>query len=112
MAELDIIVIASEQEAFGRVVIEAMALKKAIVATRCGGPEEIITDGVTGFLVPVRDAASMANRIMALAMNPELRRRVGVEGFETVDRKFSVKAYTKNLQQIIREAASYDDKLT
>ena len=105
MTELDIIVVASEQEAFGRVVIEAMALKKAIVATRSGGPEEIITNGVTGFLVPVRDAESMADRITTLAMDPELRRRVGARGFETVVREFGEKAYMVKLQKIIREAA-------
>ena len=60
MALLDILVLASEKEPFGRVLIEAMACGKPVVATNAGGVPEIAEDGKTGILVPPKDSRAMA----------------------------------------------------
>lgn len=62
MAACDVFVLPSRRETFGVVVAEAMAVGRPVVATRCGGPEEILTDA-TGILVPVDDSIAFAEAI-------------------------------------------------
>ena len=59
MQAMDVIVHASDQEPFGIVVIEAMALGKPVVAGNAAGPTEVITEGVNGLLTPYGDAAAL-----------------------------------------------------
>lgn len=78
----------SDEEGFGMVVLEAMACGVPVVATRCGGPEEIITDGYDGYLVPLDDAQALATRLRALGSHP-LNLRLGQSARETVVSRFS-----------------------
>jgi len=81
MAGCDVVVHASVRaEPLGIVVIEAMALGRAVVATRTGGPEEIIDDGVTGLLVPPGDPEELARAIDTLVGDAVLRDRLGKAG--------------------------------
>ena len=58
--------LSSDEEGLGVVILEAMACGVPVVATRCGGPDGIIDDGKDGFLVPLDDAALMAERLALL----------------------------------------------
>lgn len=89
----------------GLVVLEAMACGVPVVATRQGGPAEVITDGVDGLLVSPTDPAEMAGRITRLIRNPELRNRIGRAGRRRVE-----EAYSLNLH-IQRLTAMYDEVL-
>jgi glycosyltransferase involved in cell wall biosynthesis len=51
-----------------------------VVATDVGGMSEVVADGSTGLLAPARDDAALADRILRLAGDPELRRRMGAAG--------------------------------
>ena len=73
MSAIDIFVLPSHSETFGVVLVEAMAMGKAIVATHSGGVPEIITDSSTGLLVPPRDVPALAEALMRLLNNQELR---------------------------------------
>ena len=73
---LDVVVHASEREPFGLVIVEAMALGKAVVATAGGGPEEIIEDGRSGLIVPPGNPAALAAAIERVLADPELRDRL------------------------------------
>lgn len=74
-ASLDVLLVPSWQEPFGRVVVEGMAAGVPVVATRAGGPAEIIEDGVSGFLAPPRDPAAWVEPVVMLLESAELSRR-------------------------------------
>jgi glycosyltransferase involved in cell wall biosynthesis len=101
----DALVVASDQEPFGRTVVEAMATGLPVVATRCGGPEEIIVDGETGFLVPVGDARAMADAVLAVLKDPDLARRLGKAGRRRAQACFSLQAYASAAQDVLRQVA-------
>lgn len=70
----------SRSEAFGLVTIEAMAVETPVVAARVGGIPEVIRDGTDGFLVPSEDAAALADKLVTLLSDAELRTRMGRQG--------------------------------
>ena len=86
------------EEVFGWMIAEAMAHSKPVVATRVGGIPELITDGLSGCLVARGDTHAMADRILKLLADPQLRRRMGQAGRETVEAKFDLR---KNVAQLI-----------
>ena len=104
LAATDVLVISSEQESFGLTAIEALAMETPVVATRCGGPEEVVVDGNTGLLVPVKDPRAMADSITRLLMDTRFARRLGATGREYVSEHFGVDRYVQSIQQVIQEA--------
>jgi glycosyltransferase involved in cell wall biosynthesis len=70
VAHADIVVQPSLSEGFGLAVLEAMAAGRPVVATRCGGPEEILEDGVSGLLAPVGDPEALAAAIRRVLARP------------------------------------------
>jgi glycosyltransferase involved in cell wall biosynthesis len=73
VAAADLLVVPSTAESFGLVVVEAMLLGTPVVASAVGGIPEIVTDGVTGVLVPPRDPERLAEAILTLAGSSERR---------------------------------------
>jgi glycosyltransferase involved in cell wall biosynthesis len=88
MARCSAFVLSSRHEGLANVLIQAMACGAPVVSTDCPfGPSEIITrDGHDGFLVPVGDAGAIANRLMRLLGDPELRQRMGAAARESAQR--------------------------
>jgi len=85
MRESSLLVLSSRSETFGAVLIEAMACGTPVLATRCGGPEEIVTDEV-GRLVPKEDVEALATAILEMTSESArydsgLLRRYAVENF-------------------------------
>lgn len=103
LARSDILVSAAQFEPFGLTVIEGMAAGLPVVATRCGGLEEIITDGEDGFLVPVGNASAMAEAILSLARNPDLAREMGKRGHRKVERDFSIERHVEDVLSFYEE---------
>ncbi len=100
MNSLDIFVLPSVEEHFGRVVIEAMACEKPVIATRAGGVPEIIEDGVSGLLVPPCDSESLARAIVMLAGAPERRAAFGRAARDRAVRSFSLPGHVDAIQNI------------
>jgi glycosyltransferase involved in cell wall biosynthesis len=76
----EIFVLASVLEAAGNVLFEAMGAARPIVCTQAGGPSEYVEDGVSGFVVPVRDIDALSQRVATLLADPALRDQLGAEG--------------------------------
>lgn len=89
-----------EPEPFGMVVIEAMLLRKPVIATDHGGPKEIIDNGVSGYLIPPGDAIILAEKIDFLLQNPETRNKIGERGSHRVIEKFSMKRFAENVNKL------------
>jgi glycosyltransferase involved in cell wall biosynthesis len=96
----DMLILPSEQESFGRILIEAMAIEKPVISTRCGGPEEIILDHKTGFLIPGRNAVSMSEKIIHLCKNKELMHTIGKSGRQHVINNYSLGAQVNKFLEI------------
>lgn len=77
MQAMDVFVHTSRREPFGMVVIEAMALGKAVIAGDDGGPTEVITHGVDGLLCPYGDQRALAAAILRFLDDDALRRTIG-----------------------------------
>jgi glycosyltransferase involved in cell wall biosynthesis len=85
-------------EPFGRVLIEAMALGKPVVASAAGGVLEIVDDGRSGMLVAPGDHESMAAALRRLLGNPALRSAMGEEGARRARERFSVQSFAHAMQ--------------
>jgi D-inositol-3-phosphate glycosyltransferase len=75
----DVVVMPSLYESFGMVALEAMACGTPVVASQVGGLAYLVRDGETGYLVPDRDPAALADRLSRLLSNPQLRAQMGVQ---------------------------------
>jgi len=104
MAALDVIVLpSSSPEPFGRVLIEAMAASKPVVATDAGAVREVIADGEHGLLVPVDDAGAMAEAVKRLLLDPRLAGSMGLKGRREVEARFTAQHYVNGVQAVYRE---------
>jgi glycosyltransferase involved in cell wall biosynthesis len=99
----DVFVMSSVTEGLGTSLLDAMACRKSIVATRAGGIPEVVADGETGFLVPVRDPAALADRIVRLLQRDDLRAAFGETGRQRVEQRFSAE------QMVAATLAAYAD---
>ena len=100
---MDVVVLATRVpiEAFGRVIIEAMSLGKPVVATKCGGPADIIENGKNGYLIPMRDIKAMSNAIIKLLTEENID-NFKQAAKETVIKKFSAKVCIPKIDKIYR----------
>ena len=88
---------------FPNTVLEAMAAGLPIVASAHGGVKEMLEDEVSGCLVPPNQVTEMAERILALADNPELRKNLGFRARERVNNHFHVDRYRMNIDRLYSE---------
>jgi len=101
---MDIFVHASvEPEPFGRVILEAMAMEKPVIATKPGGPCEIIDDGVTGYLVPMNDHLSMRDAILRYIQDPSRAKEMGKAARKAVEMKFPVSRMVRGVEEVYEE---------
>ena len=97
VASFDVFVLPSaKRESFGLVLLEAMALKKPIVATRIGGIPEVVEEDSTGILVEPKNSRELAQAILDLYKNTDQRKIMGEKGRQRVKEKFT-------LEKMIRE---------
>lgn len=100
LSQLDILVLPSLQEPFGKIVIEAMAMKKPVVASKVGGVPEIVVDGKTGLLVPPQQPNVLCAALETLSKDKTLRIRMGREGRKRVEQCFSIHNTVKQTESV------------
>jgi glycosyltransferase involved in cell wall biosynthesis len=98
-----VVVCPSRREGYGVVAREAMAYGRPVVATAVGGLPDAVADGVTGVLVPPRDAAALRSAIDELLQDRELRGRLGSAGRERASERFSWSASTASTLAVYRD---------
>jgi glycosyltransferase involved in cell wall biosynthesis len=104
MNAMDIVVHASIlPEPFGRVLIEAMSLGKPVIATKAGGPIEIIEDQVSGLLVPPSDPEALSDAIIHLLQDPSGGAEMGRSGRERVEKMFPLKRTIEEVRSLYAE---------
>lgn len=99
-AAIDIFVFTSRLEACARVILEAMASAKPIVAVNAGGTPELIEDGISGFLVKPSSPQSIAEKAIFLLNNNTAAKKIGEEARRRVEEKFSVKKNSEEIQRV------------
>lgn len=90
-----------EAESFGLVLVEAMMFAKPVVTTLWRGIPSVAQDGVNGFVVPVQDAAAVADRLMRLVDDPALRERMGREGRRIFEDRFTLERFHRNMEDAL-----------
>jgi len=87
------------EEVFGWVIAEAMAYGKPVVGTRVGGIPELVEDSVSGYLAERANEVSIAEKILALAADPQLTRQMGAEAQRRAREKFDLR---EKVEQLVR----------
>jgi glycosyltransferase involved in cell wall biosynthesis len=100
----DVFVLPSAREPFGLVFIEAMSVKKPIVAARAGGPLEIVANGETGLLVEPNGAREMGRALITLLADQTLREKMGAAGHARFLEKFTVERMVFATQEVYKKA--------
>lgn len=90
LRDLDVFVLSSTDEGLSIATIEAMAAGKPVVVTRSGGPQEIVEDGETGFLVPPADPEALAAKICEVLRHPDVGARLGARARGEVVGRFTL----------------------
>jgi glycosyltransferase involved in cell wall biosynthesis len=103
MRSIDILLHPARNDTFPRVLIEAGIAARAVVATRSGGAQDIITHGTTGLLTPVDDVEALARAVLRLIREPEVRQRMGAAA-QTRASTFGMAEFQAGMQRALVEA--------
>ncbi len=109
----DLFLLTSEHEGFGLAALEAMACGLPVVASRCGGIQEVVRDGQDGFLAPVGQVSALAAACVRLGRDPELRLRLGASARRRAVESFGpdrgVRAYEDYYYEVLERVGSTAD---
>jgi len=101
--DLDLLVLTSRNEGTPVAVIEAMAAGRAVIATAVGGVPEVLIDGETGLLIPPQAPDVLAEKILLLAGDPDLRLRLGQKAREHVMACYDRNRLLSELERVYQE---------
>ncbi|MFB3921517.1 MAG: glycosyltransferase family 4 protein [Terriglobia bacterium] len=100
LKELDVFVLASTDEGLSIATLEAMAAARPVVVTRSGGPQELVTDGETGFIIPAADPEALAARVCDILRDPGLAKSLGAGARDSVASRFSLRRMVGEYQSL------------
>jgi glycosyltransferase involved in cell wall biosynthesis len=103
LRSFDAFALTSVSEGFSLSTVQAMAAGLPVVATRCGGPEELLEDGRTGVLVENGSADAVAAALARLRADPDERRRLGGAALEAARERFTVRAQVRAYERLYDE---------
>jgi glycosyltransferase involved in cell wall biosynthesis len=102
-ADLDVLVVSSDNEGTPVSAIEAMAAGCPVVATHVGGLPDLVTDGETGYLVPPRNPEGLANAVLCLLRDSETARRIAQNARAMVREHFSLQRLIADEEYLYRQ---------
>jgi glycosyltransferase involved in cell wall biosynthesis len=103
LALADVFVLPSESEGFGRVLVEATAMGRPVVATNVGGIPEIVLEGETGLLVEPANPVALAHAVRTLLDEPARAARLGAAGRARAESTFSLGAHVDAIERVYDE---------
>lgn len=106
MGALDVVALPSRSEGLPFILLEAMAMGKATVATRVNGVSEVVEDGVTALLVPPRTPDMLAQAVISLLTNRELGSRLGAAARRQVEERFGLDRMMREVETLYAELLS------
>jgi len=110
----DIVVVPSIVDGAGNLdglpnaLLEALASGRAVIATRVGGIPDVIEDGANGLLVPEKDKAALSGALRRLALDPDLRKRLGAEARRRAQRRLTWERAAEAFEECYAQAAALD----
>ena len=97
---LDLFVMPSYQEAFGNVLVEAMAMRLPVISTNAGAPPEILDFGKCGLLVPPRQAEPLAEAVLSYLRNSELREKMACAARKRAEKVYALEVVLGQLEDL------------
>jgi len=102
----DIFVHPSYNDCMPLILLEAMQSSLPVVSTFEGAIPDMVEDGVSGFLVPQKDAAAVADKLEILINTPELRKKMGAAGRARYEQQFTLERFEGRMVEILKEVGS------
>jgi len=99
----DVFALPSRQEGLGIAALEAMSCGLPVVATKCGGPEDYVNDGETGYLVPIGDREALAERLITILADSTQRHRLGANARSLIEHQYEASKIESQLISIYDE---------
>ena len=103
LVAMELFILPSEAEDFGRVLLEAMATGRPVVATAAGGVPEVVEANVTGLLVEPADAAALAEAVSTLLADPRRAQAMGQAGRQRVEKYFTMTRHTQLIEAVYQD---------
>jgi glycosyltransferase involved in cell wall biosynthesis len=103
LASADCLVLPSYAEGLPMAILEAMSYGIPVIATRVGAIPEVITDGREGFLIEPGDVSALADRMLKISGDPELRRQMGQAARRRVEAEYSLDAMVDRIMNVYAE---------
>jgi glycosyltransferase involved in cell wall biosynthesis len=103
ISSFDVAVLPSYFEGMGRVLLEAMAMEKPVVASRVGGIPDLVKDGVNGYLIQPGDIKGFADALKKLLNDKGLANIMGKDGRKGITDKFSADAMVRSINELYIE---------
>jgi glycosyltransferase involved in cell wall biosynthesis len=104
MMQADIVLLPTHSEGFGHVILEAMLLRRPVIATPVGGIKDSIEDGINGLFIPVNDDKALAAKIKLLHTDTKLVAKLTENGYRTVTERFNPQNHTKKFTEALVHA--------
>lgn len=99
----DLFLLPSLKEGIANVVLEAMAAKKVVLTTNCGGMEEVVVDGHNGFVVPIRDTNEMAKKIIEISKLSDVQKqKITSNAFATIQKQHSEELMIERMLELYK----------
>ena len=104
MQNADLLIVSSHKEGIANVALEAMALNTLVLTTNCGGMDEVIEDGKNGFMVPIRDAEQMAQKIrLIMSLGDEEKSRISDNALLTIESQHTEEKMVDGMMELYDE---------